>query len=341
MRVMIAASVSPFSGREEMHWAQTIARGLSDKKTEVDLFMLPIVHNPLLLPEQMTALRFLDVKDRSDLLLTIGFPAFVLKHAKKRVLLFSLASSLHEHFDTEYGILATPQYQRIRGAVLNAEKKCLLEAERILCASKTLAAKINADLNIISTSLLLGDSLENREIGHLPDKGPWIVCESMLEPSERADLLLSAVSCSVQNWRLLICVPSASDVYRQAIENRIEHLGVKERVLVTESSLTSGVLKESSGYIVLHFASIRIPESALRAVKSLIPMVTASDCGALLEIIIHDTNGLVVEPTAGKIAQALDKVVADHKLSERLSSGNRYSVEIISDAASVIESLVG
>jgi hypothetical protein len=121
-RVMIAVSVSPFCGREEMHWAQAIQRGLREKRIEVELFMLPVVHNPLLIPEQMTALRLLDVKDNSDLLLTIGFPAFVLKHPKKRVLLFSLASSLHEHFDTEFGILATPQYQKIRGAVQNAEK---------------------------------------------------------------------------------------------------------------------------------------------------------------------------------------------------------------------------
>ena len=74
MRVMVAASVSPFSCREEMHWAEAIARGLSDKRIEVDLFMLPVVHNPLLIPEQMTALRLLDVQDRCDLLLTVVFP---------------------------------------------------------------------------------------------------------------------------------------------------------------------------------------------------------------------------------------------------------------------------
>ncbi len=230
MRVMIAASVSPFCGREEMHWAQAIQGGLRENRIEVELFMLPIVHNPLLIPEQMTALRFLDVKDSSDLLITIGFPAFALKHPRKRVLLFSLASSLHEHFDTEYGILATPQYQKIREAVQNAEKKCLLEAERIVCASQTMTKQLMTDLSIKSTSLILGDSMVDEEEGHLPDNGPWIVCESMLEPAERMDLLLSAVSHSVQKWRLLICVPSASDVYRQAIDNRIERLGIKSRV---------------------------------------------------------------------------------------------------------------
>jgi hypothetical protein len=340
MRVMIAASVSPFSNREEMHWAQAIRRGLDNKKNEVELFMLPIVHNPLLIPEQMTALRFLDVKDCSDLLLTIGFPAFVLKHPKKRVLLFSLAPSLHEHFDSEFGILATPQYQKIRGAVQNAEKKCLLETERIVCASQTMTKQLMTDLNIKSTSLILGDSMVDEEEGHLPDNEPWIVCESMLEPAERMDMLLSAVSHSVQKWRLLICVPSASDVYRQAIDTRIERLGVKGRVEVIEGSLAMDILKVSSAYIALHFASTRIPESALRAVKSMIPLVTASDCGALLEIISNNSNGLVVESTADKIAEALDKIVANKKLKELLSLGNLATIEIVSDVGTVIENLV-
>jgi glycosyltransferase involved in cell wall biosynthesis len=341
MRIMIAASVSPFSGREELHWARAIRRGLSDKKNEVELFMLPIVHNPLLIPEQMTALRFIDIKDSSDVLLTIGFPAFVLKHANKRVLLFSLASSLHEHFDTEFGILATPQYQRIRGAVQNAEKKCLLEAKRIICTSKTMATQLMTDLNIRSTSLILDDSAEDQEAEHLPENGSWIVCESMLEPAERIDLLLSAVSLSLQNWRLLIFVPSSSEVYRHALDTRIERMAIQGRVEVKEGHLTVDILKRSIAYIALHFASTRIPESTLRAIKFLTPMVTASDCSALLEIITHDKNGLIVEPTASEIAEALDKIAVDKKLKERLSSGNRFFSDNISGITSVIENLVG
>ena len=341
MRVMVAASVSPFSCREEMHWAEAIARGLSDKRIEVDLFMLPVVHNPLLIPEQMTALRLLDVQDRCDLLLTVGFPAFVLKHANKRVLLFSLAPGLHEHFDTEFGVLATPQYQRTRRAVQDAERNCLQDAERIVCASKTLAAQLARDLNITSSSLILGDCHEIQETVQPLDNGPWVVCESMLEPAERMDLLLNAVGRSSLNWRLLICVPSASDVYRQAVENRIKRLGLEGRVVLYKGPLTTSVLTELSGYIALHFASTRVPESAARAVKTQVPIVTASDCGALLEVVDHNTNGLVAEPTAEKIALAVEKLVSDQKYRQRLSSGSRSFGGITNDVAAVVERLVG
>ncbi len=152
MRVLIAGSCSPFLGREEFHWMTILTKTLKNKGIDTDHFMLPFVNNPLLIPEQMMALRLLDVENSCDLLLAVGYPAFVLKHRRKRALLFSLSSSLHEHFGTEYGVLSTPQYQRIRDAVHTAERKCLTEAERILCASSTLADHIQTRYHLPAES---------------------------------------------------------------------------------------------------------------------------------------------------------------------------------------------
>lgn len=340
MRIMVAAAASPFTGREEMHWAQAIVKGLSKKKIEVDLFMLPIVQDPLLLLEQMTALRLMDVENSCDLLLSIGYPAFILKHARKRVLLFSLASSLHECFDSEYGILSTPQYYRIRGAVINAEKKCLAEAEKITCASKSLAKKLKVDYNFTTSSLILDDCLLDVDQNQSLEKGLWITCESTLEPSDRIDLLLNAVANSRENWKLNIFVPSASDVYRQALEHRINRMAINERVVVSDKTLTKAALKESCAYVALQYKTLRIPESALRSVKLRIPIITASDCGALLEIIGNGENGLVVEPFAKEIAQSLDLIVADKKLRQQLSLGTLPTGSEIANVDSVIEELL-
>ncbi len=340
MRIMVAVATSPFTGREEMHWAQAIVKGLSKKKVEVDLFMLPIVQDPLLLPEQMTALRLLDVGNSCDLLLSIGYPALVFKHARKRVLLFSLASSLHECFDSEYGILSTPQYYRIRGAVINAEKKCLSEAERITCASKALAEKLKVDYNLKTSSLILDDCFEDIDQNQSLETGIWITCESTLEPSDRIDLLLNAIANSREQWKLNIFVPSASDVYRQALDHRINRMAINERVVVTDKNLTKAALKESCAYVALQYKTLRIPESALRSVKLHIPIITASDCGALLEIISNGDNGLVVEPFAKEIAQSLDLIVADKKLRQQLSLGTQPTGREFANVDSVIEDLL-
>lgn len=338
---MIAASVSCFSAREEIYWADAIARRLREKNFEVDMFMLPIIQNPLLLPEQMVAYRLLDAVGSCDLLLTIGYPAFVLKHHKKRVLLFSLASSFHEWFDTEYGILSTPQYQRIRNAVINAERRCLSEAERIVCASNRLASKLNSEYNLNSIPLILDDCSIEQNIQQPSKREPIIVCESTLEPADRIDLLLNAVYCSNEKWQLNIYIPSASPVYRDGFNQRIKRLDIHDRVIVTEEALQLGTLQGSSACVALQFATARIPGSVLHAIRSNTPIITASDCGAILETVSNKKNGLIVEPSAKDIAEALDLIVTNNGLKNQLTQGNKQVISKFSDDNSIIENLVG
>jgi glycosyltransferase involved in cell wall biosynthesis len=341
MRVLIAGSCSPFSGREEIRWTTILTKTLKNKGIDVDHFMLPFVNNPLLIPEQMMSLRLLDVKKSCDLLLTVGYPAFVLQHPHKRVLLFSLSSSLHEHFGTEYGVLSTPQYQRIRDAVHVAERKCLMEAERVLCASNTLAAQIQTQFHLQAKTLIFDSNLNDANPASLLEEGAWVVCESTLEPSDRIDLLLNAATHANEQWRLMIFVPSASEVYRQALHQRIERLGLKERVLVKDTALIlQDGSKKAQVFVALPFRTTRIPESLLQAIKSHIPVLTATDCGAILEMTQNEKNGLVAGPSASEIAHAADLLVSDVKLHQRVSQGYGRSNRKPFDVEKLAESLV-
>ena len=340
MRILLAGSVSLFTGREELHWMQAISKGIKELGFQIDTFMLPIVQNPLILPEQMMALRLLDIENSCDLLIAVGYPAFILKHSRKRVLLFSLASPVHEWFDSEYGVLATPQYQSIRQAVKNAEKKCLSDAERIICGSNTLAEKLKSEYNLNSSSFILNDTCADKSGVDLLDKELWVVAESTLEPCDRVDMLLDAVTFSNENWKINIFVPSASIVYYNALLQRIERLGIKERILITAGSLPPTVLKKSLVHVMLRYNTPRIPECTIRAIKSNTPTITASDCGALLEIVKNNINGLVVEPNAGSIAKALDQISLNTKLAKQLSKGNQESVNMVAGIDAAIQSLV-
>lgn len=341
MRIMIVASASPFTGREEIHWAEALRNELIDQNHEVDLFMLPIVHNPLLIPEQMTALRLIDIKDSSDLLITVGFPAFLVKHPHKRVLLFSLAPSLHEHFDTEYGILATPQYQRIRDAVHKAEKNCLSEAERIICASITMSEQLLADHQLRSDIVILGDCSKPQSGEYISkDHQPWIVCETTLEPFERIDLLLRSLRYAEQKWSLLITIPSCSAVYQHAINDQLKRFDLKGRVKINNVPLTSNHLNSSYAIIALNYSSTRIPESLFRAGKLRIPIITTADSGALCEIVINGVNGLVIDPKPEAVAIALDSIAIDKNLKRHPSLGNHIFSHIVTNAKIVCEKIV-
>lgn len=340
MQILLAGSVSPFTGREELHWLHAISRNIRDLGFQIDTFMLPVVQNPLLLPEQMMALRLLDLEASCDLLLTIGYPAFVLKHPRKRALLFALAPHLHEWFDSEYGVLATNQYQIIRDAVRNTEKKCLSEAERIICASGMLADQIKNDYSLDSRAMNLDDASVDDSTVLFPGEGVWVITESTLEPHERVEILLDAIAFSEESWKLNIFVPSASDVYHNALLHRIERLRINERVFVTMGSLPISVLEKSCCYVSLHYLTTRIPECVLRAAKVNAPIITSSDCGALLQVVEHNVNGLVVAPDSKSIARALDQITVNKELAQQLSQGNKDFISSIADVYTVTQRLI-
>jgi glycosyltransferase involved in cell wall biosynthesis len=136
-------------------------------------------------------------------------------------------------------------------------------------------------------------------------------------------------------------VPSASDVYRGSLQQRIERLGLKERVLVKDTALSlQDGSKKAQVFVALPFTTTRISGSLLQAIKSRIPVVTATDCGAILEVTQNERNGLVVEPSVREIADALDRLVSDVKLHKRLSQGYGRSNREPLNFEKLVESLV-
>jgi glycosyltransferase involved in cell wall biosynthesis len=116
---------------------------------------------------------------------------------------------------------------------------------------------------------------------------------------------------------------------------------LKERVLVKDSALSlQEGSKKAQIFVALPFATTRVPGSLWQAIKFRIPVVTATDCGAVLEVTQNERNGLVVKPSAREIARALDLLVSDTKLHQRLSQGDGRSNRKPLQIEKLVESLV-
>lgn len=341
MRILLAGSFSPFTAREDQSWTHAIEKSLSSRGHQVDAFMLPVVQSPLLLLEQFMALRLLSIDPGCDLLITIGHPAFALKHPRKRSLLFSLASPLHEWFDSEFGVLATSQYTSIRRSVKIAEKRCLAEAESIVCGSDRLRITLKDEYGLKSVSHILEDVCEEDIDTDLPAHESWVVTESTLEPCDRIDLLLDAVAFSVRKWKLALFIPSASGVYYDALLQRIEKLGIKERVVVINAPLSKPAIAKSFSYVALHYQTVRIPAHVMRALKSNTTVIVLSDGGSLLEVVRHNVNGLMLKPDVSSIAQALDRASVDGSHAKGTSRGDLSLMKKIANVDKIARELAG
>ena len=82
MKILLAGSIQGDGSYEEADLCVLLKHELRDAGHMVDCFFLPYERNILSLPEQLLAYRMLDINS-CDLLITVGYPACILRHQNK------------------------------------------------------------------------------------------------------------------------------------------------------------------------------------------------------------------------------------------------------------------
>jgi glycosyltransferase involved in cell wall biosynthesis len=166
---------------------------------------------------------------------------------------------------------------------------------------------------------------------------------------EGAVLLLSVGSLTAQkNHRLLIesiarmdetnviVAVAGEGPLRDELEKAVRDTGLKGRVALLGRRLDVPDLLDAADVFVLSSDYEGLPITVLEAMASEVPCV-ATDVGGNAEAIRDGETGLLVPPgDAGSLAEALDRVVRDPELRERLSRGARSVYETSFSAESMV-----
>ena len=256
--------------------------------------------------EQILAYRLLTTYPEAEMLVTVGYPAFALKHPNKHVLLLNFLPEFHANYNTEYGFMESwyraGKDQRIRANLLRVENICLKEAKSIHCASRYLAedvASLGCETDVFRPAYMLPEA-ENANA----ERKVYLV-QSCLAPMDRLDLLLEAVKAS--DIKLRIFIPSAEECYFEAVKARIARFSITDRVQIVRSEISISDLKACRGLVCLRRGSGSVPSWVSRAAEARIPCVVPTDGGALCEG--RDGEAIVVvEPKSETIANTLKKL---------------------------------
>lgn len=330
MKIMVASAVTANCSWEERTFTEALVGELNRQGHKVDFFFLPIVNELLSLPEQMVMLGMLDVGDDIELLITIGYPAFAIPHRNKAVCLFSLVSELNEAWDTEYGILGSPQYLALKEALQQAELRCF-EGTRLFCSSGLLSQDIKSRFGSSATELKMPNLHHISNIKLESMKARYVICENDLQPVSRIDLMLDAFKETDNDIELIIYIPGSELVYREALGTYINRIGIKNRVTIVHGFINENVLKKAIALLSLPYQSRRIPLAVLASLSCGIPVITTNDSGCLTELIKNDINGLVTDQDTCAISEAIIKLGTVNRLRTRLSKGckkTRFSENI-------------
>lgn len=328
-RVLIATTQVPFvRGGAELH-AEGLLEALRAGGCQAEIVTVPFKwYPPQRLLDGMLACRLYDMTEyngaRIDLLIGLKFPAYLIPHPRKVLWILHQHRAAYDLWGHGLGDLHRfPDGAQVREAIVQADRKLIPEARAVFANSRNVARRLRQYCGVESQPLY--HPPPHAERFRSAEAEDFLFCPSRLNRSKRQDLVLEAV---VRTRRpVVVCFSGAADELDYAeelrtlagsrgVEGRVRWLGkISDEEKIDRYARSLGVIfppmDEDYGYI------------SLEAMLSSKPVITCTDSGGPLEFVEHGATGLVAQPTAESLAEAMDRLWENRAEAKRLGHAAR------------------
>ncbi len=329
MRIIVATVQVPFvRGGAEVH-AEGLRDALQREGHEAEIVAVPFKWYPSSrILDSMLTCRLLDLTESAgnkiDRFIALKFPAYLIPHPNKILWILHQHRAAYDLWDNKLGDLSHfPDGALVRSAIMTADKNLIPEARAIYANSCNVSARLKKYCNIDSTPLYHPPL--NAEKFYCAQSEDYLFFPSRLNPSKRQSLVLEALAKSCKSIKVYFAGVAESKDYEHELRNMANRLGVGGKVkwlgLITEEdkidlyAKSIGVIyppvDEDYGYVTLE------------AMLSSKPIITCSDSGGTLEFVRNRENGLIVEPDAYALAEAMDELWQNKNLSNEWGKAGR------------------
>ena len=263
-----------------------------------------------------------------DQVISLRYPSYAVRHHNH---VCWLNHTMREYYD-QWGRFSgglSPQArlkERVRRAFIHAADRRLLthNVRKLFVQSRTIQRRLTIWPELTSTVLY---PPAPQRAYRCDEYGDFIFMVSRLTPLKRADLLVQALS--KRQAAGIRCVIAGDGEERPRLQALIDRLGLKERVVL------AGELSEAA--TLDHFARCRavvfppyeedygfVTAEAFASSKA---VITCRDSGGPTELVRDGVEGFICDPTAPSIAIAMQQLMADRTLAERMGVSARAAGE--------------
>lgn len=324
MKVLVLNNAAPFirGGAEELA-DHLVARLVRIRGVEAELLRLPFNWNPAeRLIEEIVLHRQLRLSN-VDRVIALKFPAYLVPHKRKTLWLlhqFRQAYDLYREGHTHLGF--DERGRELVRAIRAADNLCFAESQNIFVNSPVTQKRLKT-FNDVDSSVLY-PPLNDPELFVGRSYGDYIFAGGRLGPAKRQHLLVRAMAKAPKRLRLVVAGPPDTPDYAAELQAIVRELNLADRVELRFgfrdrqeiASLASNALacaylpvdEDSLGYVTMEAFG------ASRAV------ITTTDSGGLLEIVIDGETGRVVEPAVEPLTEALADLWNDRARTERMGA---------------------
>jgi glycosyltransferase involved in cell wall biosynthesis len=320
MRVILASTIEPFVEGGSTFIVDWLEATLQAAGHEVETLRIPYSTVYKEQPEQMLALRLLDVSQHGDRLIAIRPPSYLLRHPSKVIWFIHHYRGAYDLWGTRYqDIPNTPEGSRYRDMIHGADQLAFGEARAIFSNSQVVARRLK-EFNQVNAEVLY-PPLFQPERFRTSGYGDYLLYFSRLTHHKRQWLAIEAMRHTCTPVRLLIAgrADPGSEPYLAELRKAVETHRLGDRVSILSDWIAESEKVElfasclAATYFPFDEDSYGYP--ALEAHHSRKAVVTTTDSGGTVELIADGLNGLVTSPEPKCIARAMDDLYRDRDLA--------------------------
>lgn len=323
MKIALCSSFVPFirgGYRNIVEWLQEelVAAG-----HQVERIYLPQIDVPDLILPQMAAYRWVDLAAAADRVICFRPPAHAIPHPHKILWFIHHIRVFYDLWDSPYrGFPDDDQRRNLRDILHRADTAAIQEAKQVFTNSRVVADRLQR-YNRIDSEVLY-PPIFRPERFHCAGFNDEIVYISRVEPHKRQHLLLEAMRHTRTPVRLRLCGASAGDAYAKELQSTASSAKLRDRVAFDNRWISEDEKAEilaqclAAAYLPLDEDSYGYP--SLEASHASKAVLTTTDSGGVLELVIDGHNGRVCDPDPLALAEAMDQLYLEREKTREMGA---------------------
>jgi glycosyltransferase involved in cell wall biosynthesis len=330
VKIIILNVQAPFVSGGAEYLAFSLEYKLKERGHEVEIVRIPFKwYPPESILKHMLACRLLKLEN-ADEVIALKFPAYLAPFPNKKLWLLHQFRQVYELWGTQYQEFPnTVEGNAIRDMIVNADNHHLREAKAIYTNSKIVANRLYTH-NQIEVNAVLYPPLLHPEHFYPGEFGDYFFYPSRMVTVKRQELAIEAMRHVKSNFRLVLAGKADSEAYDRHLRQLVKRYNLDDKVTIL------GYIsdEEKSRLMSNAFASLYIPYDedsygyvTLEAFHSHKPVITLTDSGGTDEVISHDFNGLMLEPTPQALAAGMERMWANRKWTMEMGESAYESLQ--------------
>ena len=343
-KFLIVSTMVPFTRGGDRYMVSSLRDRLREWGYQVDSLLLPFSEDWRDIPKQLIALKMLRVESYGDRLITIRTPSYILNHPNK------VCWFIHHHrgaFDLWNSPLRdlpdTPEGLAVRRLLAQSDNQGLTSSRRVYANSQVVADRLER-FNQIKAPVLY-PPLKSTEGLRCDRYGDYFFYPSRIAFIKRQELAVDAMRRVKSGVKLVIAGRPDSPQDSERMRRAVARSGAEDRITVLDHFISEqekqDLMANALGCLYFPINEDSYGYVGLEASHSEKAIITMSDAGGVLELVVHGRNGLVVNPDAGSLAEAMDQLYEDRALAERMGAAARQRIDELEISwGRVIEAIV-